>query len=268
MTALPAADNRIMRNRLLFVLPAVVMFSTIPSRAQAQDHVAELGVMFWKPSPTITLSSDALAGTDINEVDFVEEFAIADKWFPEFRATLGRSHKFRFSYVNFKYDEEATIQRTFTFQGRTFTVGAPATANLDWRVMKIGYEWDFVSRPQGFFGVVAELKHNTVDAAVDSPVLRNSASAEVTAPVPTIGVAGRAYASGAASFGGEFTGLKLDREEFNVKFYDFDVHAAFTPTPNFGAQVGYRSITADYIIDEDTGDLKMQGPYIGAIVRF
>jgi len=32
--------------------------------------------MFWKPSPQLTLSTDALAGSSISEVDFVEEFGI------------------------------------------------------------------------------------------------------------------------------------------------------------------------------------------------
>lgn len=257
-----------MRNRLLTVLSALFVFTTTPSLAQAQDHVAELGVMFWRPSPTITLSTDALAGTNINEVDFVEEFAIADKWFPEFRATVGRSHKFRFSYVNVKYDEEAIIQRTITFQGRTLTLGEPATAELDWKLFKLGYEWDFVSREQGFFGVIADVKFNNIEASIDSPRLTSAAVTDVSAPVPTIGVAGRGYLSPMVSIGGEFSGLKVSRDDFDVKVFDFDINGAFTVTPNFGAQVGYRSVTADYIIDEDTGDLKMQGPYIGAIVRF
>jgi len=33
-------------------------------------------------------------------------------------------------------------------------------------------------------------------------------------------------------------------------------------------QFGYRSVTAEYDSDTDTGDLKLKGPYIGALVRF
>ena len=259
--------------RLSVVVCALLAFCAItaPGSAQvlpAEDHVVELGVMFWKPTPRMTLSTDALVDLSINEVDFVREFDLADKWFPEFRAVAGRRHKLRVSHVNFTYDEQATIERTFTFQGRTFTVGAPATADLQWDLWRFGYEWDFVSRDRGFFGLIAELKFNRVDAAVDSPVLRSSATAEVTAPVPTIGVAGRGYLAPMVSIGGEFSGIKLNNDEFDVKFIDFDINGIVSFGRHIGAQAGYRSVTADYIIDEDFGDLKMQGPYIGGVVRF
>ena len=42
---------------------------------------------------------------------------------------MGRSHKFRFAYVKFSYEAEATIQRTFTFRGQQFTANAPATTD-------------------------------------------------------------------------------------------------------------------------------------------
>jgi hypothetical protein len=35
-----------------------------------------------------------------------------------------------------------------------------------------------------------------------------------------------------------------------------------------GAQIGYRSVTVDYVVDDDTGNLKMKGPYFGGLIRF
>ncbi|MBI3050421.1 MAG: hypothetical protein HYY76_19170 [Acidobacteria bacterium] len=247
----------------------LVAAAAAPAQAQAPEtHVAEIGLMLWRPSPELTLSADALAGSSINEVDFVEEFNIEDKWFPEFRAVLGRTHKFRMSYVKFSFDEDATIQRTFTFQGRTFTVGAPASTDIEWDLWKIGYEWDFISRERGFFGVVADLKYNKVEASVDSPALRSAAATDTTAPVPTIGVIGRGYVAPMVAITGEFTGLKIGSDDFDVKFTDFDINGTVLFGRHVGAQIGYRSVIADYVVDEDTGDLKMQGPYFGGVVRF
>jgi hypothetical protein len=31
---------------------------------------------------------------------------------------------------------------------------------------------------------------------------------------------------------------------------------------------GYRSVTVDYLIDADAGDLKLRSPYFGAVVKF
>ena len=262
-----------MRNRLLCSLSALFVFCAISTPAQAQvvpaeDHIVELGVMFWKPSPELTLSTDALAGSSVGDVNFVEEFGIEDKMFPEFRAAIGRSHKFRLSYVKFEYAEDATIQRTFTFQGRTFTVGAPATADITWDLWKFGYEWDFVSRERGFFGVIVDVKYNTIDASVDSPVLRSTATADVTAPVPTIGVIGRGYILPMVAITGEFTGLSLNRDDFEAKFFDFDINGTVSFGRHLGAQAGYRSVDVHYFTDGDAGDLKMKGPYVGGVLRF
>lgn len=234
----------------------------------AEDHVVELGVMFWKPSPELTLSTDALVGAGVNEVDFVQEFGIENKYFPEFRATLGRNHKFRASFVTFSYDAETIITRTIVFQGRTFNIGAPATADIKWNLYKFGYEWDFVSRELGFVGFIADLKYNKVVASIDSPALTSAAATDVTAPVPAIGVIGRGYLTPAVSITGEFTGLSITRDEFEGKFFDFDLYGTVSFGRNVGVQGGYRSVVVDYVVDEDTGDLKMKGPYFGAVVRF
>jgi hypothetical protein len=37
---------------------------------------------------------------------------------------------------------------------------------------------------------------------------------------------------------------------------------------HFGAQIGYRTLDANYQIELDTGDLKLKGPYFAGIVRF
>jgi hypothetical protein len=257
-----------MRNRVRAALLAVLLACAGPARAYAQQPVVELGLMFWKPSPELRLSTDTLAGAGVDEVDFVQEFGIEDKYFPEFRATLGRNHKFRTSFVTFDYDAEAIITRRITFRGQTFNIGVPATADIKWNLYKFGYEWDVVSRPQGFFGFIVDLKYNRVEASIDSPVLTSAATTEVTAPVPAIGVVGRGYLSPSVSITGEFTGLNLTRGEDKGKFYDFDLYGTVTAGRNLGVQAGYRSVLVDYVVDADTGVLKMKGLYIGAVARF
>jgi hypothetical protein len=247
-----------------------MLLSATAGPAAAQDHVVELGLMRWGPSPGLTLSSEGLAASSVSEIDFVREFGIVDKSFPDFRVALGRSHKFRLSHAKFSYEPETVIQRTLTFQGRTFTLNTPASADIKWDLWTFGYEWDVVSRPGGFFGIVADLKYNKIRASIDSPALDSPAATNTTAPVPTIGVAGRGYLGSVLSVGGEYTGLNFGSGDFDVKFTDFDINAAIVPSPRIGvgAQVGYRSVAADYVVDEDTGDLKMRGPYFGVIVRF
>ena len=261
-----------MRNHLRVILfsALIVVLGSASAYAQlpAEDHVVELGLMLWKPTPELRLSTGALTGAGVGEVDFVQEFGIEDKYFPEFRATIGRNHKLRTSFVTFNYDEEAIISRTIVFQGRTFNIGVPATADIKWKLYNFGYEWDFVSRERGFFGFIADLKYNKVEASIDSPALTAAATTDVTAPVPTIGVIGRGYMGPNFSITGELTGMNLSRGEDELKFWDFDLYGTVSVGRNFGVQGGYRSVVANYIVDADTGDLKMKGLYVGGLVRF
>jgi hypothetical protein len=233
-----------------------------------QNQVAEIGIRFWKPSPELVLSSGDMNGVGVNGVDFVNDFSIADKSFKEFRASIGRSHKFRVSHVRFEYDAEAVVEKTIVFQGRRLTVGAPASTNINWNLWTLGYEWDVVSNRGGFLGVVADLKYNTLEASIESPALTSAAFTDVTAPIPTVGVIGRGYLGSAGSITAEFTGLRLTRDTWEGKFYDFDIYGTVHLGRQLGVSAGYRSIDVHYLVDDDIGDLKMKGPYVGGTLRF
>jgi len=256
---------------LVIVFAAVCVGVVGADRAEAQNNtnVGEFSILFWTPEPALVLQSgDLTAATGITSVDFVQEFGIEKDTFPEIRFSVGRSHKFRFGYVPVKYEADATIQRTVTFRGQTFTVGVPAATEIKWDIYRVGYEWDFVSREKGFFGLVGELKYNKLEASIASPALARIAATEQNAPIPTIGVAGRGYPHPMVSISGEFTGLKVDRSDFDAAFWDFDINAAVTFGRYVGVQGGFRSVTVDFTIEDDIGDLELRGPYIGAVVRF
>jgi hypothetical protein len=251
--------------------PAAAQFQVKKPAAPGDDYHVELGMTFWTPDPDVVIRFDGPAGIG-SDVDFVQEFGIGSKRFREFRATVkpGRKHKIRVDHVPFKYDAEATIQRTFTFGGRTYTVGAPASTDLKWDLWKFGYEWDFVSGPAGFVGAVVDVKYSKVSAEISAAGLGVEA-AEADAPVPGLGAIGRGNLGKYFSVTGEFTAFKMPdsfSEEIDGKFFDFDLYGTVNLGRNVGAQIGYRSITVDYTFDEDAGDLKMKGPYFGGVIRF
>jgi len=242
----------------------------LAGRAHAQgapeNYRVELGAMLWKPSPEIVISSGSLS----TPIDFVNLFPIEKKRFREFRAVLkpGRNHKIRFSTVPFEYSGTTPLTQRIRFQGQTFDVGVPTTADLKWTLMRIGYEWDPVATNLGFAGIFADVKYNKMNAQLSAPSPAPTESFERNLPVPTIGGIGRVYLVESVSVTGEFTALKLNRSDFNAKFYDFDLYGTANFGRNVGAQFGYRKVTVDYTVDQDTGDLRMKGPYFGGVVRF
>ena len=237
--------------------------------------------MFWSPTPDIVIQTGALAALGQTGVDFVQEFGIENKRFNEFRGVIkaGKKHKLRVSHVLMEYNESATLQRTIVFGGQTFPVSVPATADLSWRLWRFGYEWDFVARPRGLIGFITEVKYNDVSALLAASGF-GSELTEVTAPIPTVGIIARGYPHKQFSITAEFTGFKmpgfigskisdsLTNDDFDAKMYDFDIYGTLSFGRYVGVQGGYRAVTADYLVDDDSGDLKMKGMYFGGLVRF
>ena len=222
--------------------------------------------MFWKPSPGVVISS----GTGGTPVDFVTQFSIEDKRFREFRVVLkaARQHKLRFSTVPIAYSGSATLNQPITFQGQTYNVDLPATAELKWTLMRFGYEWDPISTTMGFAGVIVDAKYNKMNAQLSAPSPIGTTTFERNITVPTIGGIVRGYLSQYSSITGELTALKFKHGGLDATFYDFDVYGTANFGRYVGAQIGYRSVTVDYVVDDDTGNLKMKGPYVGGVIRF
>jgi hypothetical protein len=248
--------------------------------APGENYNVELGVMFWTPTPGIVILSGSLAPLSSAGVDFVEEFNIENKRFMELRGVVrGGKHKLRVSRVPFKYEESAVLSRTVAFGGRTFNVSADTTADLTWDLYRFGYEYDFATGDAGYVGFIAEVKYNHVIADVRASTATASATAltDIQVTVPQLGLVGRGYPHKNVSITAEFTGFKVpgfirerftDADEFEANFKDFEIYGNVSIGRHFGIQGGYRSLAADYVVDDESGDLEMKGPYFGGVVRF
>jgi hypothetical protein len=276
-----------MRIRLLTILLFCVTIAAraeaqfnVPNPAPAENFHVELGLMFWQPTPGIEIQTGGLSAAGFPAVDFVKEFDLADERFLEFRSVIktGRKHKFRVSHVTFDYNETAPVTRDISFGGVTFPVTLPVTADLNWDLWRFGYEYDFVAGDRGLVGFITELKQNHLTADLSAVGLSISEGADVTAPIINIGAIVRVYPHRTFSITAEYTGFKVfgwvrtltDRiaEDLEAHVSDFDIYGTVNFGRHVGAQLGYRSLTSDYSIDEDEGDLKMKGMYFGGLVRF
>jgi len=158
----------------------------------------------------------------------------------------------------------ATLVRPIQFNGHTYSGGA--ALDIKWSLWQFGYEWDFMRRERGFLGVLGEVKYNDIRATVRS--VGRSDWAASKAAVPTVGIIGRQYLHRNLAISGELSGLKVPGDTFDVSFWDFDISATASVSRHFGVEGGYRAVTADYAIDEDSGDLSMRGIYVGLVSRF
>lgn len=253
---------------------------SVADPAPGENYNVELGLMFWTPTPELIIQTGPLAALGSPGVDFVQAFGIEDVRFKEFRMVLklGRKHKIRISRVPMEYAADTVLRSPIGFGGIVIPANVPATADISWELWRFGYQYDFVASDRGFIGLVTELKRNKVTTEIGSPGLGTELT-EVTAPVPSFGLALRAYPHKHVSVTTEFTGFKVPGfignritdtldNDFEAKMFDLDIYGTINLGRHVGVQVGYRSVTADYAVDEDSGDLAMKGTYFGGLIRF
>ena len=232
-------------------------------------HVEVLGGM-WHPTPELTISSDAfgIAGTSI---DFTTDLGIAAKRFGELRVRLrpGRKHRFRIDYVPISYAATSVIERRLVFRGIAFDVGVPVSSTITWKTWRLGYEYDIIHRPRGYFGLIVEAKYTDVEASIDTAFAREFARAR--GPVPAVGAVMRIYPIRVLGITAELTGFRLPERvggNYGGQYVDFDIYGTLNFTEMLGAQIGYRSVDLNGFFETDSVDLRLEGMYVGALLRF
>jgi hypothetical protein len=252
----------------------------VPARAQYADQTAgravgekyhvEVGGYFWNPSPNMTIQSEAL-GIVGSRIDFVKDLGIESARFRQLKVVLrpAKKHKFRFEYTPISYEATGALTADVTFNGIRFPVTLPVATDFKWRAYRFAYEYDFVYLSRGFIGMVLETKYTDVETTLSNVL--DTEFVRARAPIPAIGVIGRGYVAPNFSITGEFGAFKLPetiRENYGGKFFDFDLYGTFNFNDHVGAQLGYRSWSVFYRVDEDEGDFKLRGLYFGGAVRF
>jgi len=241
--------------------------------ATGEKYVVEGAFGFWNPDPNLTISSEAL-GIIGSEIDAVADLGMTQTRFREFRFVLrpGKKHKFRFDYVPILYEAEVTLNRTIIFNGIRYDVGLPVNSKLDWRAIRLGYEYDFLYHDRWFVGFVVEAKYTDVRVDLATP-LREAEYAEARAPIPALGGVARFYPVSNISITADVSAFKLpvsvdEDDSYDGNILDWDIYGTINLTNNFGAQVGYRSMNVYYRVKNDTGDMKLGGLYFMGVARF
>jgi hypothetical protein len=241
--------------------------------AVGEDYHIEAAYAWWNAEPSLIINSESLeiVGTDI---DLVGDLGIQKKRLGMFDVVLrpARKHKFKFQRTPIRYETDGfPVQREFVFNGQRYRVGLPVTTSVDFTTYRFGYEYDFLYLRRGFLGALMDLKYTNVDVSLASPLISEFVTA--TAPIPTVGVVGRAYPIPNLAINGELTFFRTpsslqEQLDGNASYTDFDINGTFNFTKNFGAKMGYRRTTVFYDIELDRGDLKFTGLYFGGVVRY
>ena len=97
---------------------------------------------------------------------------------------------------------QTVLNRTFTFQGETFTAGSTTNSSLDTLAVAPGYQYDFIRRKRGHLGVGLQIDLFDTTAKINAAAQVTgdgvhhaavSASGSLLAPIPVAGPDFRFY---------------------------------------------------------------------------
>jgi hypothetical protein len=247
----------------------------LDDRAMGEDYHIEVSGNFWNPTLFGQISSEqfGLIGTDI---DFENDLAYTQTRFKDFRIVLRptKKAKFRIQYTPIEYESSTSFDRNIVFNGIAFPLSVPIETAFAWKVWRFGYEYDFFYRSRGFVGLLLEGRYTQMDARLttNSPIFSPQIDefATAKAPLPAIGIVARAYPLREVAINFEVSGFKIPDVDpkYQANYFDWDINGTVNITNNVGVQVGWRKVTTLLVIEEDSGDVKFQGLWFGAALRY
>lgn len=271
--------------------PAVAVYAAIiaaaialaPRTAHAQFQPRPLGnpaigeswhiegfAGFWNPGTDIAIAVEGLGQTP-TDIDLKNDLGLVDQRFTDLRLVLrpASKHKFRVELTPMKWEQSATLTRDVVFNGQRYTVNIPVDSLLEWHSARFGYEYDFIRRDRGFGGFIIEANYTDLKATLTNDFVTQFAQAR--APIPTIGGIARVYPVPNVGITFEMTGFKLPQsvnEDYRVKYINWDLYGTLNFNDFVGAQVGYRSLDLDFLIDQYADTSTLKGLYFGVVARY
>jgi len=233
-------------------------------------HIEASGNL-WLPSAGLVVSSESL-GIFGDQIDLSKDLGVEErKNFREFRLVLRPSdkHKFKLQYLPLSYSGSTRLVREIVFNAQRYRVGLPVNTQMNWKMVRVGYEYDFVYLDRGYAGFMLDARFMEVAVELDSPIGLEFARAR--APVPSFGFTGRYYVIPNVSISSEVSFFKLPEsldERYRASYVDIDIYGTVNFTRWAGAQIGYRRFNVDYVFKNDSGDLQIGGLYLAGVLRY
>jgi hypothetical protein len=243
--------------------------------AVGENYHVEFSGTIWNPNLFGQISSEQF-GQVGTTIDLMGDLGYTKTRFKDMRIVLrpSRKSKFRIQYTPISYEKETLFNRNIVFNNIEFPISVPVESSFGWKVWRFGYEYDFLYMSRGFVGMLLEARYTKFDARLKtnspiySPAIEEFSS--LKAPLPAIGVVGRAYPLPEVAINFELSAFRLPDVDpkYQAKYIDWDLSGTVNLNNYVGVQLGWRKMTNYLAIEKDLGDLRFSGLWFGAAVRY
>ena len=267
----------------LFALPAEAAGQTAaPSadRPVGEYYRVEMLGTLWSPARDLSVASRAAGVTGATLAAASDPGGAAPRFLDlRTRVRLGRRHRIHFDYAPVRYAAGTTLDSRLVLDGGDFEPGVPLASTLAWRTWRAAYQFDVVRLARGSLGLLAEARYTDVRVGLNratGAACESVPACELTRAqrlAPGLGAVLRLYPSPVIGLGAEASVLGIPEGIAELldprgERFVYDLHAILNFLEGFGLQVGYRSQKLNLETSGQTADLKLEGVYAGALLRF
>jgi len=234
--------------------------SSFPFEIGARGH-------YWFPSldGTVKVDEATIVGTT---VDFDEDLGIEDEDYPSVEVFVGGgNHHLSFMYTDIDYSGKKTLTRQVIFGGKTYPVSALVTSTIQYEMMDVLYQYDFLNLEDvlGGFSLGGVLQVKYLDGSVSLKTTGIDEKEDFTIPIPMVGL-NLQMGILAQILQARLRGTAISYSESAI--YEVMGDISYTPFPFVDIHGGYRSFIIDIDEDDLTFDYNMSGPYVALTLSF
>jgi hypothetical protein len=241
-----------------------------PNARNADDFRVEVAGLWWHPDAAIVLASD-VAGVPGTPIDFKRDLGLSERGLPglQIDVALAAKHRVRFEYLPIRYRAYAVTPQDLFFDGGRYPAGTAVTSTFDWKAWRVGYEYDFLVGPQVSAGLIVEGRQTDITVHLTGASVDHVVRTRI--PIPAAGGIVRVRAAPRVSLGAEMDFFKVPdnaRKNYGGRYLDVDVSATARLGAGWAARGGFRSLAVRHLGETDAGTLRLNGAYLGAVIRF
>jgi len=222
---------------------------------------------YWFPTldGTVKVDEASIIGTTI---DFDEDLGIEDENYPSVEVFVGGgNHHLYFIHTEIDYSGRKMLTKEIKFGGKTYPVSALVTSSIQYKMMDLLYQYDFLNLENvlgGFsLGGVFQVKY--LDGKVGLKTTGIDEEEDFTIPIPMIGL-NLHLGILAQILQVRLRGTAISYSESTI--YELMGDISWTPFPLVDIHGGYRTFVIDIDEDDLTFDYDMSGPYVALTLSF
>lgn len=258
-----------MRRRIAFILFLVVVAVWAESGAAwAVSPAVELEGRYWitSISGNLQVYDSSSVATDI---DIKNDLKVGNKDVPDVRLIwhTGESSWLRLAYTHLSYSgDNPSLVTPIVFNGHTYGASSHVLSSLKVDYVSLDWAWQFINIKNVVrLGTLMSAKGFWTSASLDDATAGVSESKSIDFGLPTVGARLDINPLRLVDIFGEFSWMTAGKYGH---LYDTEGGVKLTPVKYLSILGGYRIFDLTAKDNSNFAGLKIQGPFLGAALRF